>query len=249
MAFSPEILIFLFFMITDPRTMPLGRRARVAYAAAVAFVAAMLAATARSEFATKLAVLGGLTLVCALRPVLERVLPATAETQAPRAGSSSWRHRRPSRPVVAVIAGLCALVAGADLLVLAGGRTPMAAASSVEAAGPGAAGPTPSIHLPPVTVDPAVGTAGAAVTPALARAMAADLVAALAASAPPSYRFDRLTVVLVRDPSNSQAPPVVGIHAVGTVAGSGGPAAGPAPFDGTFAMAPAAGRYVITARS
>ena len=35
---SPEILIFLFFMITDPRTVPCGRVARIAYGSAIGVV-------------------------------------------------------------------------------------------------------------------------------------------------------------------------------------------------------------------
>ena len=41
-ATSPEILIFLFFMITDPRTTPRGQRARLAYGAGVGLLAALL---------------------------------------------------------------------------------------------------------------------------------------------------------------------------------------------------------------
>ena len=39
---SPEILIFLFFMITDPRTVPCGRVARIAYGSAIGVVSAAL---------------------------------------------------------------------------------------------------------------------------------------------------------------------------------------------------------------
>ncbi len=72
---SPEILVFLFFMITDPKTIPSGRRARMAYAAAIALLAALLIAPAQTEFWAKVAVLGSLAIVCAARPVLGR-LPA-----------------------------------------------------------------------------------------------------------------------------------------------------------------------------
>ena len=67
---SPEILVFLFFMITDPRTIPTSVRGRRAYAVAVGFLAVLLIAPWTSEFAAKVAVLGALAIVCAARPVL-----------------------------------------------------------------------------------------------------------------------------------------------------------------------------------
>jgi len=69
---SPEILVFLFFMITDPKTTPSGFRARIAYAAGIGLLTALLIAPARTEFWSKVAVLGALAIVCASRPVLER---------------------------------------------------------------------------------------------------------------------------------------------------------------------------------
>ena len=73
---SPEILIFLFFMITDPMTIPKGRVARVVYAMSVGLLATLLIAPQTTEFRTKVAVLTALALVCAARPLLERLLPA-----------------------------------------------------------------------------------------------------------------------------------------------------------------------------
>ena len=72
---SPEILVFLFFMITDPKTTPDGRRGRMVYAAAIALLAALLIAPAQTEFWAKVAVLGSLAIVCAARPLIGR-LPA-----------------------------------------------------------------------------------------------------------------------------------------------------------------------------
>ncbi len=73
---SPEVLIFLFFMITDPMTIPKGRVARVVYAVCVGLLATLLIAPRTTEYATKVAVLAALALVCAARPLLERLLPA-----------------------------------------------------------------------------------------------------------------------------------------------------------------------------
>ena len=54
---SPEILIFLFFMITDPKTIPDERTGRRAYAVGVGLLATLLIAPQTTEFATKVAVL------------------------------------------------------------------------------------------------------------------------------------------------------------------------------------------------
>jgi Na+-translocating ferredoxin:NAD+ oxidoreductase RnfD subunit len=73
---SPEVLIFLFFMITDPRTVPAGRVARIVFGLLVAALATLLIAPQPTEFGAKVGLLASLVLVCAARPVLEAVLPA-----------------------------------------------------------------------------------------------------------------------------------------------------------------------------
>jgi hypothetical protein len=73
---SPEVLIFLFFMITDPKTVPAGRVARVAFGLLVAIVSTLLMAPQVNEYGTKVGLLAGLVVMCAARPVIERFLPA-----------------------------------------------------------------------------------------------------------------------------------------------------------------------------
>ncbi len=84
--FSPEVLIFLFFMITDPKTVPTGRVGRVAFGFLVAVSSTLLMAPQTKEFGTKVALLGGLAIVCACRPILDRLLPdeRTVRAAAPR---------------------------------------------------------------------------------------------------------------------------------------------------------------------
>ena len=72
---SPEVMIFLFFMITDPKTVPAGRIGRVAFGILVAVASTLLIAPQTDEFGTKVALLTGLVLMCAVRPLLDRVLP------------------------------------------------------------------------------------------------------------------------------------------------------------------------------
>ena len=76
---SPEILIFLFFMITDPKTVPTGRRSRIAFGFLVAVASTLLMAPQTTEFGTKVALLGGLAVVCAGRPIADRLLSRAAD--------------------------------------------------------------------------------------------------------------------------------------------------------------------------
>ena len=72
---SPEVLIFLFFMITDPKTVPTGRVGRVAFGLLVAAVSTLLIAPQTNEFGAKVGLLAGLVVMCAARPILDRLLP------------------------------------------------------------------------------------------------------------------------------------------------------------------------------
>ncbi len=72
---SPEILVFLFFMITDPKTSPKGTRARVVYSISIALLATLLIASVRTEYWSKVAVLGALALVCLARALYRWLAP------------------------------------------------------------------------------------------------------------------------------------------------------------------------------
>ena len=84
-VFSPEVLIFLFFMITDPKTAPLGRVGRVVFGLLVAVASTLLMAPHTDEFGTKVGLLAGLVVICAVRPVLDRLLPE------PRSAADDFR--------------------------------------------------------------------------------------------------------------------------------------------------------------
>ena len=100
---SPEILVFLFFMITDPKTTPSGTRARLVYAVSIGLLAALLIAPARTEFWSKVAVLGSLAIVCAARPLLARVASLRLEP------------RRLAPAAVVLVVGYTAAIAGAGI--------------------------------------------------------------------------------------------------------------------------------------
>jgi len=114
---SPEVLIFLFFMITDPMTIPKGRVARVVYSVCVGLLATLLIAPQTTEYATKVAVLSALALVCAARPLLERLLPApgSSDDHALAWGRGLMRHGWVSTGALALAAA-----AFAGLVVVAG---------------------------------------------------------------------------------------------------------------------------------
>jgi hypothetical protein len=72
---SPETLIFVYFMLSDPKTVPRSRHENMLFGFTVALVATLLIAPQRSEFGTKVALLGALTICSVLRAIVPR-LPA-----------------------------------------------------------------------------------------------------------------------------------------------------------------------------
>ncbi len=105
---SPEVLIFLFFMITDPKTVPSGRVGRVVFGFLVAVASTLLMAPQTNEFGTKVALLGGLVVVCACssdpRPAGPRSTRSTSDGLA-----RGWRPVRragAAMPRLAVRVGL-----------------------------------------------------------------------------------------------------------------------------------------------
>lgn len=149
---SPEVLVFLFFMITDPRTVPSGRVARIIFALLVAVSSTLLMAPQVDEYGTKVAVLGSLALACAVRPWLERVLPARGS-----AADDPWVFL--GRLLVGGVPASVAIGAGSG----AGSAGAAGAAGGSGAAGTGAAtrfgrAPSPS----PVRVAARAGIIGLA---------------------------------------------------------------------------------------
>jgi Na+-translocating ferredoxin:NAD+ oxidoreductase RnfD subunit len=77
---SPEVMIFLFFMITDPKTVPAGRVGRVVFGVLVAAASVLLMAPHTDEFGAKVGLLAGLVVICAARPILDRFVPEPASS-------------------------------------------------------------------------------------------------------------------------------------------------------------------------
>jgi hypothetical protein len=169
---SPEILVFLFFMITDPRTIPAGDGGRRVYAVSVGFLAALLMAPWTTEFAHKVALLAALALVCAARPVL---LLATRD----RAEPAADRVRRLPAGLRAGAAAGAALVGAALLVAVSAPARPAAAVAA----------PASSSRLPAVVVESAPGLA--TIDRATARRIARDLVTDLEVAAEALRTRDR----------------------------------------------------------
>jgi len=154
---SPEILIFAFFMVPDPRTVPDGPVARVVFGILVALLAVLLLGPTTLEFWTKTAILASLVIACALRFALVRFLAPFESAYATRGvGRRAWRV-----PVALAVALVLtgALPVAADIAT----HSPVPVAGLTD-------GTTPTITLK-VGSGPAIGqslsaTAGAALPPA-----------------------------------------------------------------------------------
>jgi Na+-translocating ferredoxin:NAD+ oxidoreductase RnfD subunit len=271
LVFSPEILVFLFFMITDPKTVPAGPAGHRAYAVGVALLAALLIAPQTTEFGAKVAVLAALALVCTARPLLELAVDRGVSAHLARYVSGRRRHA-PVVPLALAAAG----VAGA--LVLAGipARPDSAAASAPV---------TDADGLPDVTVAAAKGVASELDRPTALR-VARDLLADLrveaealrrrdekrAATAATGERLAELwrsiratgrpvavpeyevaTMRLSLEPGEGQGPPTIVATLAGTIsfatyAGSPEVATArsdPSQFEQTFELAAERGRFLI----
>lgn len=142
---SPELLVFGLFMIPDPRTVPDGPAARVAFGILVAILAVLLIGPTTLEFWTKTAILASLVIACALRFALARFLAPLEARERQRAGRRRLGWRLPVALAIAL------------LLV---GTLPVAADLSTHSPEPAAGladGSTPTLALI-VGAGPAIGS-------------------------------------------------------------------------------------------
>jgi Na+-translocating ferredoxin:NAD+ oxidoreductase RnfD subunit len=124
---SPEVLVFLFFMITDPKTAPRSPTGRLAYAVSLGLLAAVLIAPTTSEFAAKVALLGALAIVCLALPLL-RLVPTPLDRR--------------------LVLGLASAAVAASAAVIVVGNAPAVANASRA---------LPAGSLPPIEILPAHG--------------------------------------------------------------------------------------------
>ena len=123
LIFSPEVFIFLSFMITDPKTVPQGRVARRVYAISIGVLSSLLIAPQTTEFAAKVGLLSSLTIVCAARPLL--IMLGSALSSSPHGSTSARALRlvlgvRSAQRSILGAGALAAVAIFAVVLVLAG---------------------------------------------------------------------------------------------------------------------------------
>ena len=266
---SPEVFIFLAFMITDPRTVPETARGKRLFAVAIGLLASVLIAPMRTEFDAKVALLGTLTIVCAARPL---ILLGRERLRRPRLPESLGR-----RPVLGIAAAL-GVGAFAGLVVVAG--TPARSFASVASASGMDSVQLTIEHTPGVvSIDRATGDRIVADTVAdlrqasealsrrsLAEAMQCASGTYLAAMRTqiargagkrivvPSYRVQAVTLALRH--AVGQAPPTVIARITGTVteltyasASAMTATSGQStPFSGAFDLALSGGRFLLIGR-
>jgi hypothetical protein len=238
-------------MITDPRTAARGRTGATLYAGAVACVSAVLVSFQTTEYATKVALLAGLVVVCAARPLIERWAPAGA---AEGDRLVTWLRGTRARPAVLSLGG-AAVVA----LVVGGAAT--AKAPRVESPRAGrpevalAAAQRPEVELGS-GLDHVGGAFGRKDAERLVRDVVEDVLlvdravaegdedlAGLVAVGPfleevtareavpvPERTFDSAFVDVVRDRQDFQARPRLAVTLTGTLDG--------APWESTYHVEP-----------
>jgi hypothetical protein len=159
---SPEILIFLFFMITDPKTVPAGRVGRLVFAAGVGLASSLLIAPQATEFGAKVGLLAGLVILCVARLPFERLVPAAnsdGDRLRPLVARLAWDGDAGVAPRRAFARGAIvgsALVVLASAIVAAGAPAREAPAPANPRALPEIAVEIDPSSLPRVTVDAAV---------------------------------------------------------------------------------------------
>ena len=124
---SPEVLVFLFFMITDPKTAPRSPTGRLVYAVSLGLLAGVMIAPTVTEYAAKVALLSSLAVVCLALPLL-RLVPTPLDRR--------------------LVIGIAAAVVAVAAAVMVVGNAP-ADASASRSVPPGS--------LPPITILPAQG--------------------------------------------------------------------------------------------
>ena len=136
---SPEVFVFVFFMMSDPATAAKTPRGRIIYGVITALVAAGLVVMQPTEYGVKVAILASLTLVCAVVPLIDAAARRLGDRRdpaiAPPPPAPRWRTSpialgavRPATIAVVLIAltaviGTAALADNRDLVFIERGLT------------------------------------------------------------------------------------------------------------------------------
>ena len=133
---SPELLVFVFYMMSDPKTAPRLPLARVIYGLATAVLATALIAPQPTEFGVKVALLAALVMVCSIVPLIEGWAARVPQRrQAEREQARRWVERISLTPtavgvvliLLAIPVGVRGLAVNDQLIDLERGITPTGA--------------------------------------------------------------------------------------------------------------------------
>ncbi|MCO5321136.1 MAG: FG-GAP-like repeat-containing protein [Microthrixaceae bacterium] len=239
---SPEVLIFLAFMITDPKTTPSGRIQRIAFGGMVGVLAALFVAPFETELRVKLAILASLVVGCAARTLVERWIPADSTTLSDGTTWLGERGRRIKLATALAVGPVAVLLVASSLSTVEG-----LVATDLSDQDPDGPSLLTDEDLPPVIVDPSAEDLNPAIDEARAKGLALDVLNALEAERQAlregdanlaarstagsrlediqkiiasdakaelaSYRFDSMTVLMNR--LTPQSPPALTVRAEG----------------------------------
>ena len=276
LIFSPEVFIFLSFMITDPKTVPQGRIARRVYAVSIGLLSSLLIAPQTTEFAAKVGLLGSLTIVCAARPLVIMLGDRVSSREHAGGAARALRLALGVRSAQRAILGAGAVAVFAAVLVLAGipARSSAQAVTALPAGAPLEVTIDPSSRIASIDLPTGQRIARDAVADLAAAADAlrrrdatqaavaasgswlADLQGQISAGQSgtivvPAYRVERARISL--EPGVGQGPPTVVARLAGTVESSTysgesiASRGAPAAFEQSFELALQGSRFVIVA--
>ena len=183
---SPEVLIFLFFMITDPKTIPRDNAGRIVFAIGIAIVSTLLMAPQVTEFGAKVGLLAGLVVMSPLRPFFDRVFGPGHAWQRLTTEPAAAPRRVFTRGVALGAAAICLAAA----ILVAGIPARESAQAAVDAPAPEVAVAVDATALPEVTVDGGVGDLNTGIGVAEGRALALALAENLALEGEARLRSD-----------------------------------------------------------
>ena len=151
---SPEILIFLFFMITDPKTSPVGRLGRVAYAACLGVLCTLLIAPQTTEFGAKVALLAGLVLMTPARFLFDRFFAeSTTAQKVPTGLGTRFTTNRAGLPIGGLGVFSRGALLGSSVVLVAAGIVAAGTPARQEAlAAPTIASPGLAVEIDPATL-------------------------------------------------------------------------------------------------
>lgn len=172
LAASPEVLVFVFYMISDPKSSPRADSAKPYFGLIIALFSALFVASQDSEFGTKVGILAGLVAACPFVPLLDSLAGINTQHKTIRRFHKDLVFQR---PIVLSLSCLGALALTAGSLVLL--ARPDSSESEVASSGSNRRAEVAfdSTALPEVAIVSKPGMSSMTITPDLAEKVAFDV--------------------------------------------------------------------------